>query len=1051
MMRRETLVSFVVFSLIAVTARAAIPWPGTPNPQGYPSDPASRIHHWKEEAIIGNQFISVMLDQNGTVYDIYYPSTGFRNGSGTANEGYKGPEEFIGGPFGCSTDLQANGQMNVIAAMGGIDVAGNIYWMKNHGSGPGPVGYDNISQAYLKDNNVVLTSNRLNVANNQFQVVQYDFCPSTNAIPPVAVGGGRTNYGVYVKRYLLTNLQNEPRTIRFYFDANFNVKGENAGDFMYMDYGHVVPALGPGQTNHTMVVVDGNNTLATGSGCTPNGYGDLGDPSRQYNPKTTASYNKTATVTFGVCMKLVTNSLTGAGTAFDGSWRDFTATDHQEGWIGKEIAFGPNETREVDIMIVGSWDDLPGQTGVHDFWGRPLVNWFYAANLAAVQAATEQYWSDWLAQGVRVDLPGTAYDDLFTRSKLVTALHIDAATGAIIAGMHNGAYPFCWPRDGVYAAITLDRIGYPAEAQNFYRWLRDIAYRAPDCNPGGKSFFFQKYTTDGYFAWNSPQIDETASVPWGIWYHYLSTGDLGFLTNFAGLVRETAYASFYDSCADGRANYNDTFKLMDGNNIWEDSFGLFLYSNASVVRGLRDAVHIANKVPGLFSPGDTPLWSLVADETRDTGIVGRVNARVEPADISHLGLSYPFEVFAPTNNVMLAIVEWIHGNGAPAGGFNDNLVETGGGNAGYLRRYNHNINSAIDNYWNGGPWHLSTSWYGMYHAQWQNYAAGKVLVDVNLDMLDKIIARLGPVGLGAEQIAPDYAQKYPGFWHQAAWPNVWESHSTFLDQIMMFLDYKPTGTNANSCSLAPKLPTGWNSMTFHNLRSQGQRFDITVSETNQTTRADVAKLTTGPLAYEIWLRIPPTETPALVLTNGLRVTSFTYDPTARRVGITGNFRDTPGADTILVTFGLSDVDGDGLTDANEINLHNTDPLDDDSDNDGMPDGFEVTYGLNPNADDTADDLDGDGQTNIGEYLAGTLPNNTDSALRVIQIERLINGHVLITWQSVPGKFYRVKSTDDLNVPFGNLSPVIEAIATTTSYPDPAPPTNRFYKVYLVTP
>ena len=226
--------------------------------------------------------------------------------------------------------------------------------------------------------------------------------------------------------------------------------------------------------------------------------------------------------------------------------------------------------------------------------------------------------------------------------------------------------------------------------------------------------------------------------------------------------------------------------------------------------------------------------------------------------------------------------------------------ESGGGNAGYWRRYNHNIGGNIDNYWNGGPWHLSTVWYGEYHARRQDYFAGKSQVDVNLNMLDKVIARLGPVGLGAEQIAPDYAQKYPGFWHQAAWPNVWESHSTFIDQMMMFLDYKPVGTNANVCYFAPKLPTGWNRMAFNNLLSQGQRFNITISETNNSTRADVAKLTSGALGYQIWLRIPAGETPALVLTNGSRVTSFTYDANARRVYVAGNFTPAAGPNSIEI-------------------------------------------------------------------------------------------------------------------------------------------------------
>ena len=40
----------------------------------------------------------------------------------------------------------------------------------------------------------------------------------------------------------------------------------------------------------------------------------------------------------------------------------------------------------------------------------------------------------------------------------------------------------------------------------------------------------------------------------------------------------------------------------------------------------------------------------------------------------------------------------------------------------------------------------------------------------------------------------------------------------------------------------------------------------------------------------------------------------------------------------------------------------------DSDHDGMPDNWETSHGLNPNADDSAQDRDGDGYTNLEEYL-----------------------------------------------------------------------------------
>ena len=57
--------------------------------------------------------------------------------------------------------------------------------------------------------------------------------------------------------------------------------------------------------------------------------------------------------------------------------------------------------------------------------------------------------------------------------------------------------------------------------------------------------------------------------------------------------------------------------------------------------------------------------------------------------------------------------------------------------------------------------------------------------------------------------------------------------------------------------------------------------------------------------------------------------------------------------TILFIFSLS------------LNIYSDNPLD--SDNDGMPDLWEITYGLNPSLNDADNDADNDGLSNLEEY------------------------------------------------------------------------------------
>ncbi len=56
-----------------------------------------------------------------------------------------------------------------------------------------------------------------------------------------------------------------------------------------------------------------------------------------------------------------------------------------------------------------------------------------------------------------------------------------------------------------------------------------------------------------------------------------------------------------------------------------------------------------------------------------------------------------------------------------------------------------------------------------------------------------------------------------------------------------------------------------------------------------------------------------------------------------------------------------------------------DPQNPDTDGDGIPDGWEVTHGLNPlNPGDAGEDWDADGLTNLQEFQWGTDPQNADT-------------------------------------------------------------------------
>jgi hypothetical protein len=186
--------------------------------------------------------------------------------------------------------------------------------------------------------------------------------------------------------------------------------------------------------------------------------------------------------------------------------------------------------------------------------------------------------------------------------------------------------------------------------------------------------------------------------------------------------------------------------------------------------------------------------------------------------------------------------------------------------------------------------------------------------------------------------------------------------------------------------------------------------------------------------------------------------SSVTNTSALTVLITGLY---PGSNSPITYFFIVRAsDACGSSESNIVEK-SVQPLPDpnkDQDGDGMPNGFEQAYGLNPfNASDASNDLDGDGFSNLQEYLAGTDPTNGASAFRITSVVGTGND-VLITWMTGLGRTNALQQTAgtgdgsyDTNG-FAASFIVTNAVGTTTNYLDVGAATNvpaRYYRVRLI--
>jgi hypothetical protein len=147
-----------------------------------------------------------------------------------------------------------------------------------------------------------------------------------------------------------------------------------------------------------------------------------------------------------------------------------------------------------------------------------------------------------------------------------------------------------------------------------------------------------------------------------------------------------------------------------------------------------------------------------------------------------------------------------------------------------------------------------------------------------------------------------------------------------------------------------------------------------------------------------------------------------------------------------------DSDGDGLDNLTEFQI-GTNPQAWDTDGDGMSDGWEHEHGFDPRSpEDGMLDLDNDGASNSEEYAAGTDPHTPQAALRVKAVEAVSTGGnfaVRLTWSSLPGRNYSVERTSRLGEPFLPVGSEFSATSTETTWTDNLPPESAAHLFYRI--
>ncbi len=296
-------------------------------------------------------------------------------------------------------------------------------------------------------------------------------------------------------------------------------------------------------------------------------------------------------------------------------------TGPNEAILFRSLELPAGQTVMVDLLISGAFTGWSGDRGTFEHWLRPALNWFRSVDLDGVEQATARQWDDFIEPLPDLAFPKPGHAVTLRRSALAAALHADAEWGAIASGFDRGLSAYCWPREAIWVGDALARLGHQSIGKGVYQWLNRVRHRHRPF-----LYWFQKYSIDGVPEWETPAVDQTAMIPWGLERHYRRTGDRELVVAVWPMVEQAAKVCCGQPSGHPGLRLLEDLNLLSSAGSGDQLFGAFLYSNACAVAGLRAAVRLATQL-GLDESAHP--WTAAADRIWEGGILPEIATRRE--------------------------------------------------------------------------------------------------------------------------------------------------------------------------------------------------------------------------------------------------------------------------------------------------------------------------------------------------------------------------------------------------------------------------------------